>query len=247
MSAVVLSVRGISKSFGGVTALNNLSIEVGRGEIVGLMGPNGAGKSTLINVIAGECRPDHGSVHFKGHDITGLQPHQISRLGIARTYQVPQPFVSMTVYGNMRVASRFAGAATGRPGKSHASILDLLSLTEMMDAPAEQLPILALKKLEVARALAQAPELLLLDEVGAGTRDSDISKMAACIKEVRSWGITVIIIEHVFKLLYSVVDRIVAIDKGEKIAEGDPVSVLRDPGVTEAYFGADDQRPGEST
>jgi branched-chain amino acid transport system ATP-binding protein len=235
----MLSVNGLTKRFGGLVALNNISFEVREGEVVGLMGPNGAGKTTLLNVIAGEYAPEDGTVVFKGHDITNMPAHKICHLGIARTYQIPQPFVTLTVRENL-----LASAVFGRQLKMNDAeaeddnICRLLDLSEKKDAIAGSLPILSLKRLELARALARRPDLLLLDEVAAGANEAEIPKMLAVINEIRDMGITIIIIEHVMKVLMGVVDRIIVLDKGAKIAEDEPAAIMCNNKVIEAYFGA---------
>ena len=239
MDEPILSVNGVTKRFGGLVALNKISFDVKKGEVVGLMGPNGAGKTTLLNVIAGEYAPEEGTVVFKGHDITDMPAHRICHLGIARTYQIPQPFVTLTVRENL-----LASAVFGRQLKINNAdteddnIFRLLDLTEKKDAVAGSLPILSLKRLELARALARRPDLLLLDEVAAGTTETEIPKILAVINEIRNMGITIIIIEHVMKVLMGVVDRIIVIDKGTKIAEDKPAAIMCDNKVIEAYFGA---------
>jgi branched-chain amino acid transport system ATP-binding protein len=238
MDETILSVTGATKRFGGLVALKDVSFALKRGEVVGLMGPNGAGKTTLLNVIAGEYAPDSGTISFKGHDITNLPPHRICHLGIARTYQIPQPFVSLTARENLLVSGVF-----GRQLKmatddiDEERIFDLVGLTDKKDILAGDLPILSLKKLEMARALARKPDLLLLDEVAAGTTEVEIPRILATLREIRKMGITIIIIEHVMKVLVNVVDRIVVLDKGMKIAEGIPDAVMCDAKVMEAYFG----------
>jgi branched-chain amino acid transport system ATP-binding protein len=239
MDEPILSVNGVTKRFGGLVALNKISFDVKKGEVVGLMGPNGAGKTTLLNVIAGEYAPEEGTVIFKGHNITNMPAHRICHLGIARTYQIPQPFVTLTVRENL-----LASAVFGRQLKINNAdteddnIFRLLDLTEKKDAVAGSLPILSLKRLELARALARRPDLLLLDEVAAGTTETEIPKILAVINEIRNMGITIIIIEHVMKVLMGVVDRIIVIDKGTKIAEDRPAAIMCDNKVIEAYFGA---------
>jgi len=239
MEEIILSVEHITKHFGGLVALNDVSFCVRRGEVVGLMGPNGAGKTTLLNVIAGEYAPTHGRIMFKGKDITGLPPHKVCHLGIARTYQIPQPFVTLTARENLLVSSVF-----GRQRKmknvstEEDSILGLVDIIDKADTIAGNLPILLLKRLEIARALARKPEFLLLDEVAAGTSEVEIPKILHIIQEIRKMGVTVIIIEHVIKVLVNVVDRIVVLDKGVKIAEGEPQAIMCDNNVIEAYFGA---------
>jgi len=241
MSDPILSVSGVTKYFGGLTALREVSFEVERGAAVGLMGPNGAGKTTLLNVIAGEYAPDAGSVRFKGRDITGLPAHKICRLGIGRTYQIPQPFVTLTVRDNLLVPAVFGRGL--KKGAAEAEmegngIFDLVDLREKRDIPAGSLPILSLKKLELARALARKPELLLMDEVAAGTTEREIPGILETIRRIRGMGITIIIIEHVMRVLVNAVDRIVVIDKGAKICEDSPGAVMCDRKVMDAYFGA---------
>jgi branched-chain amino acid transport system ATP-binding protein len=239
MDAPILSVAGVTKRFGGLVALNKISFDVNKGEVVGLMGPNGAGKTTLLNVIAGEYAPEDGTVVFKGHNITNMSAYKICHLGIARTYQIPQPFVTLTVRENL-----LASAVFGRQLKMNDAeaeddnILRLMDLAEKKDAIAGNLPILSLKRLELARSLARRPDLLLLDEVAAGTTEAEIPGILAVINEIRNMGITIIIIEHVMKVLMGVVDRIIVIDKGTKIAEDKPASIMCNNRVIDAYFGA---------
>ncbi len=239
MNDTILSVDRVTKRFGGLVALRDVDFSVRRGEVIGLMGPNGAGKTTLLNVIAGEYAPDGGRISFNGQDITKLPPHKVCHLGVARTYQIPQPFVTLTARENLLVAGVF-----GRQLKKAETeiedekIFRLVGLNEKADTLAGSLPILSLKKLEVARALARKPELLLLDEVAAGTTEMEIPKILAMIRAIRDMGITIIIIEHVIKVLVNVVDRVVVLDKGMKIAEGEPSAVMCDAKVMEAYFGA---------
>jgi branched-chain amino acid transport system ATP-binding protein len=235
----ILSVNGVTKHFGGLVALRDVSFDVGKGEVVGLMGPNGAGKTTLLNVIAGEYAPDAGGITFKGCDITGCPPHRACHLGMARTYQIPQPFVTLTVRENLMVSAVFGRQLKRSTTEiDYDKIFDLVNFSEKMDTPAGDLPILSLKKLELARALARDPELILLDEVAAGITEVEIPQVLATLREIRNMGITIVIIEHVMKVLVNVVDKIVVIDKGMKIAEGPPAAVMNDCKVMEAYFGA---------
>jgi len=239
MDETILSVNGITKRFGGLVALKDLSFDVQKGEVVGLMGPNGAGKTTLLNIIAGEYAPNSGTVKFKGQNITNYPPHKICHLGIARTYQIPQPFVSLSARENLLVSAVFGRQIKRTTFKLEDDrIFDLVNLSEKRDTLAGSLPILSLKKLELARALARNPELLLLDEVAAGSTEIEIPKILATIKEIRNMGITVILVEHVIKVMVHAVDRIVVIDKGMKISEGEPNAIMNDSKVIEAYFGA---------
>lgn len=239
MPEPILAVEGITKRFGGLVALNSVKFEVRPGEILGLMGPNGAGKTTLLNVIAGECIPDSGSVKFQGQTISGLACDRICHLGVARTFQIPQPFLSLTPREHLRVSAIYSRRAKLAGTKlTDEKILDLVGLTEKADVAAAHLPILSLKKLELARALACRPEVLLMDEVAAGSTESEIPRVLATVREIRGLGISLIIIEHVLKILFSVVDRVVVIDKGTKIAEGEPDAMICHPQVIEAYFGS---------
>jgi branched-chain amino acid transport system ATP-binding protein len=241
MSDPILAVSGVTKHFGGLTALSDVSFEVARGEVIGLMGPNGAGKTTLLNVIAGEYAPDRGRVWFKGQDITKMPAHKVCHLGIGRTYQIPQPFVTLTVRENLLVSAVFGRGLKQTAAEAEMEeegLYDLVDLKGQRDILTGSLPILALKKLELARALARKPELLLMDEVAAGTTEREIPRILETIKRIREMGITIIIIEHVMRVLMNAVDRVVVIDKGAKICEDSPGAVMCDRRVMEAYFGA---------
>ena len=239
MPDAILAVEGITKRFGGLVALNGVTFELRPGEILGLMGPNGAGKTTLLNVIAGECPPDSGHVKFKGHDLSRTACDRVCHLGIARTFQIPQPFVSLTPREHLRVSAIYARRPRPADTELHdQKILELVGLADKSDTVAGHLPILSLKKLELARALGCNPEVLLLDEVAAGSTEVEIPKVLAMIKEIRNLGISLIIIEHVLRILFSVVDRVVVIDKGVKIAEDEPDAIICHPQVMEAYFGS---------
>jgi len=239
MNEPILSITEVTKRFGGLVALNKISFDVNKGEIVGLMGPNGAGKTTLLNVIAGEYAPEEGTVVFKGHNITNMPAHRICHLGISRTYQIPQPFVTLTVRENLLASAVFGRQLKMNDAEAEdENILRLMDLAEKKDNLAGSLPILSLKRLELARSLARRPDLLLLDEVAAGTTEAEIPGILAVINEIRNMGITIIIIEHVMKVLMGVVDRIIVMDKGTKIAEDKPAAIMCNNRVIDAYFGA---------
>jgi len=235
LDTAVLSVDRLNKRFGGIVAVKDMSFEVRAGEVLGLMGPNGAGKTTLLNLIAGVYRPDSGRVLFQGKDITRCAPHKTCHLGIARTYQIPQPFANLLVWDNLRVAATF-GAKKGDTLELD-EILDLVDLSKQKGMIAGNLATVSLKKLELARALASNPTLILLDEVAAGSTDAEIPRILDTIKQVRKMGKTIILVEHVMKVMVEAVDRIVVMDKGEKIAEGTPGQVMKDEKVLAAYFG----------
>lgn len=238
LNTPILSIAGVTKRFGGLVAVNNLSIDVFEGEALGLMGPNGAGKTTLISLISGRYKPNAGRISYKGSDITGLAPHRVCHLGIAKTYQVPKPFTHLTTVQNVTVAAMY-GQGMGKE-EAHAEaekIIDIVDLADKRDTPANSLEALTLKRLELARALATNPSLLLIDEVAAGLTEVEIPRFLDILKHVRSLGITYIMIEHVLKVMLAAVDRVVVIDGGAKISEGDPGEVMEDEKVIKAYLG----------
>lgn len=238
METPILSVVGVNKHFGGVVAVKDLSFDVQNGEVIGLMGPNGAGKTTLINIISGEYKPDSGTVKFKGNIITGLSPHKMCRCGIARTYQIPLPFSKLTVLQNIMVAAIFGrGLGKSEAEQEAARVLDRVRLSEKKDRLAGELEEISLKRLELARALATHPTLLMIDEFAAGLIEVEIPPVLDLLKEINGMGITILLIEHVMKVMMKAVDRIIVMDEGTKIAEGKPNEVMENKKVIEAYFG----------
>ncbi|MFZ1983605.1 MAG: ABC transporter ATP-binding protein [Desulfatitalea sp.] len=233
----LLELKGVSKHFGGLAAISDVSFEIREGEILGLIGPNGAGKTTLFNVIDGFYAPTKGEVRFKGQRISGSKPHQLCKLGIARTFQVVKPLQRMSVLDNV-IASAFLRAKSKAEAVSIAEeTLRFTGLSEDRDVISKGLPLGKRKKLEIARALATRPELLLLDESFAGLNPSELNESIEIIKHIKERGITIMIIEHHMKVIMSISDRIVVINYGQKIAEGSPREIRDNPMVVEAYLG----------
>jgi branched-chain amino acid transport system ATP-binding protein len=246
MEGPILSVDRLGKSFGGLVAVADLTFDVQAGEALGFMGPNGAGKTTLINVVSGELKPDSGTVTFRGSNISGLPPHAICRLGIGRTFQIPQPFAKLTTLQNVSVAAMYGGSFTKSEAEKEAKrIVDLVGLSDKRGRPAGSLEEISLKRLELARVLATKPTLLLIDELAGGLTEKEIPVLLDLLKEIRGTGVTMILIEHVMKVMLNAVDRIIVMDGGLKIAEGKPEEVMEDQLVIEAYFGADDEEARE--
>ena len=234
----ILSVSNVTKHFGGLVAVEDLSFDVQAGEVIGLMGPNGAGTTTLLNVIAGEYKPDSGTVTFKGNDFTGFSSHKMCRLGIARTYQIPQPFAKLTVLQNIAVAAIYGrGLSKSAAEREAASVLTIVGLSEKKEMHAGDLEEISLKRLELARVLGTNPTLLMIDELAAGLTDREIPPVLDLLKAINKKGITIILIEHVMKVMMQAVDRILVMEEGTKIAEGTPNEVMENKKVIEAYFG----------
>ena len=238
----MLAVEGLSKRFGGFLAVNQVSFAARQGEIVGLIGPNGSGKSTTFNLIAGTLRPTAGSIRFEGADIGGLAAHAICRRGIARTFQIPRPFHKLSLIENVALAAHYgaAGAVSRADAERHAEeALDLVGLPTAASATTDGLGAAALKKLELARALATKPRLLLADESLGGLDTTEMERAADLLKTIRSrMGITIIWVEHIMGVLMRVVDRVIVLDHGEKIFEGAPAEAVADARVTQVYLGA---------
>jgi branched-chain amino acid transport system ATP-binding protein len=236
-----LELRGVTKRFGGVAAVDGVTFEVGEGEIVGIIGPNGAGKTTLLNCISGLHRLDGGDIRWEGASIAGMAPHRIAKLGIGRTFQIVKPFGSMTVRENAAVGALF-GRADARRGPKEAfgiadQVLDLVGLKAKADHPVSALTIPDRKRLEVARAVATRPHLLLLDEVMAGLNNVEIDDALEMVKAVHATGVTVLLIEHVMRVIVGVCRRAIVLDFGQVLAQGEPEVVLRDDRVIQAYLG----------
>jgi branched-chain amino acid transport system ATP-binding protein len=240
-SDVVLEGEGVSRHFGGLPALQDVSFAVRRGEVFGLIGPNGAGKSTLLNVISGVFRPSAGRVLFKGRDITGSPPHVVCRLGIARVLQTPQPFLSMTVGENVAVGALFGGRdrGRGRPVSTHLlEALDVFGLRDRRDVRVGHLNLQEKKLVEMARALATRPEVLLLDEPMSGLNPAEIEGSMGLIRRIRDeMGVTIVWIEHVMKAIMGVAERVMVLNYGRTLALGSAAEVASDQRVIEAYLG----------
>jgi branched-chain amino acid transport system ATP-binding protein len=238
----LLSVSQLSKAFGGLTAVSDVSFEISRGEILGLIGPNGAGKTTMFNLISGLLPPTRGAVVLEGRDITGVPTFRRSRLGIGRTFQIVRPFDGMTVLENVMAPIL---AREPHPGPARRQALDVLGrvgLVEEADTDPKNLTLAWRKRLEMARALATRPKLLLLDEVLAGLNPVEVQDALPLIRQVRDEGVTVFIIEHIMAALMSVSDRVLVMDQGSLIATGSPAEVTANPRVIEAYLGEETAR-----
>ncbi len=238
----LLEIKGVSKSFGGLMVLANVDFIAGEKEIVGLIGPNGSGKTTLFNTIMGSLKVDQGSIFFGGREITGLKPHQICQMGVARTFQLTRPFGRMTCLENVMVGRSFGNEPSlgfAQTKKEADDVLGLVGLKQKHHVAAASLNIIERKRLELARALATRPRLLLLDEIMAGLNPMEIKAAVELIRQISRSGVTIVIVEHVMKALLGVSERVVVLDAGKKIAEGTPREVVQNQDVIKAYFGED--------
>jgi branched-chain amino acid transport system ATP-binding protein len=239
MSAPLLEVNGLTKRFGGVAAVSGVSFALQPGRIVGLIGPNGAGKTTLVNLVTGVHRASAGSIRFMGEDVSGQRPFESARRGLSRTFQIVQPFPQMTVLENVAAGAMFAAQAASRAeafeqARAH---LEFVGLGPLAGRPAASLTLPSRKRLELAKSLAMRPRLLLLDEVNAGLNSAEIVEAIALIRAIAARGITVVLIEHLMKVVFSLCEELLVLHHGELIASGEPQAVANDPRVIEAYLG----------
>ena len=233
----ILEINNLVKDFGGLRAVDTLSLSIEEGEILGMIGPNGAGKSTAFNCIAGVYAPTKGNVYFAGKKINGVKPWNLCKKGLARTFQIVKPFRSKSVLYNVMVGSFVTTDKTVVAEEKALNVLKILSFENKKDERAGNLTIAQLKRLEIARALATEPKLLLFDEVMAGLRPAEVDEMVQIIKKLRDQGITIFVIEHIMRAIMALSDRIVVIHFGKKIAEGPPQEVASDENVIKAYLG----------
>jgi branched-chain amino acid transport system ATP-binding protein len=234
---MILQAENVTKTFGGLAALKGVSFGIDEGEILGLIGPNGAGKTTLFNVISGFFRPDQGRVVFAGESVSHLKAPSLCRGGLVRTFQVVKPFGNLTVLQNVMVGSFLRTADPGLARERALEVMDLVGLSDRRDKAAKSLTISDRKRLEVARALATRPRLLLLDEVMAGLNPTELVQMLEILKRIRGQGVTLLVIEHIMAAIMTISERILVLHHGEKIAEGAPREVAGDKRVIDAYLG----------
>jgi branched-chain amino acid transport system ATP-binding protein len=239
MSTTILVADRVSQRFGGIQAVNDVSFALKEGEIVALIGPNGAGKTTLVNMMTGVHRPSEGHVRFQGEDVTAQRPFEAARRGIARTFQIVQPFPRMSVLENVAAGALFGGALPSVADALAAAReqLEFMELAPFADRPASALTLAGRKRLELAKSMAMQPKLLLLDEVNAGLNSSEIDGALTLIRKIAARGVTILIIEHLMKVVLSLASRVLVLHHGQLIAEGDAAEIVKDKRVIEAYLG----------
>jgi len=233
----LLEVSKLTKHFGGLTAVNNLSFSIDEGEIVGLIGPNGAGKTTIFNLVSGFIVPSSGNVTFNGKRLNGLKPHQVCQLGLTRTFQVVQPFPDMTALENVMMGAFVRHAHPAQAKSKALHVLERMGVGHKAETLGRDLTLMELKRLEIGKALATEPRLLLLDEVASGLNTVEVEEMLALVRQLNQEGVTLLVVEHVMKVIMSLSHRIVVLNFGEKIAQGTPHQVAHNPAVLEAYLG----------
>jgi branched-chain amino acid transport system ATP-binding protein len=237
--AQLIEAERVRKRFGALVVLDGVDLSLAAGEAVGIVGPNGAGKTTLLNVLAGALRPEQGAVRFRGADVTRASAARRCRLGVARAHQVPRPFGGMTVFENVYVGAAAGGGLRGRRAYARCiEVLELCDLVPLANRQAESLGLLSRKRLELARALATDPVVLLLDEIGAGLTDAEAGELVTTIRQVRGRDVAIVWIEHIVHVLVQVVGRLVCMDAGRIIADGEPEAVMGSAAVIDAYLGA---------
>ncbi|GGM94415.1 ABC transporter ATP-binding protein [Streptomyces fuscichromogenes] len=237
-SPPVLVGAGLTLNYGDLRVLDGVDFHVGAGEAVGIVGPNGAGKTTLLNALAGSVTPDRGTIRLDGHDVTSMRPELRCRQGIGRAFQIPRPFGGMTVLENVLVGASYGTRLSRRATHRRCvEVLELCGLIDLANRRAESLGLLHRKRLELARSLATDPCVLLLDEIGGGLTDAEAAELVGTIKQLRTLGISIVWIEHIVHVLVQVIDRLVCMDAGRVLAEGEPQAVLRDAHVVDAYLG----------
>ena len=240
MSETILVADHVSRHFGGIQAVDDVSFALKEGEIVALIGPNGAGKTTLVNMMTGVHRASEGHIRFQGEDVTGQRPFQAARRGIARTFQIVQPFPRMSVLENVAAGALFGGARSSVAAAKDVAReqLELMGLAPLADRPASALTLAGRKRLELAKSMAMQPKLLMLDEVNAGLNASEIDGALRIIRQIAERGVTILIIEHLMKVVLSLASRVLVLHHGELIAEGSTAEIVKDKRVIEAYLGA---------
>jgi branched-chain amino acid transport system permease protein len=236
---VLVECRDVTRYFGGVRALDGVSLQIRAGELVGLVGPNGSGKTTLVNLLSGALRPTSGSIAVAGRDIVGLAPHRIAHVGVSRTHQIPKPFESMTVRDNVAMAIMFGRSPRPLAGaRSEAEeCLDVVHLRHLADAKPAEINLHERQLLEMARAIATKPKVLLLDEALAGLNPAEIDAAVAVVRRIHATGITIVIVEHLLRVVNQLATRVVVLNQGTLLADGDPRTVMSDPDVIRAYLG----------